>query len=255
MKKVPDDWQAHMVRVIHEAQHDLPNRHLVSLNVANGRAKVENPPEGVSIFNFHYCVPPDVVAMNYALNKVIGENETGFRGPHDVLYRTEAWDFLLAGGAIYNNLDYSFSADHPDGMLRGFKSPGGGSPELRFQLGILKRFLDGFEFVEMKPDPSCVMKSSEKLDWQALTKSGVAYAVYFHVPLPNKPKAIEDHLRKGVRSRVTLNLPPGRYKADWVDTKTGETLRTDSWNQTEKEHEIETPAFDDDIALKITTNR
>jgi len=27
----------------------------------------------------------------------------------------EAWEFLLAGGALFNNLDYSFTAAHPDG--------------------------------------------------------------------------------------------------------------------------------------------
>ena len=41
---------------------------------------------------------PDAVAMNYGLNKVIGDNETGFRGTNDTPYRTEAWDFIIAGG-------------------------------------------------------------------------------------------------------------------------------------------------------------
>ena len=56
----------------------------------------EKPHPAVSIFNFHYTTPPDAVTWNYALNKVIGENETGFRGTKDLVYRTEAWDFLLA---------------------------------------------------------------------------------------------------------------------------------------------------------------
>src|SRR5690606_7883804 len=116
--------------------------HLISLNVANGAAKVENPHPDVSIFNFHYCVPPVTVKMNYGLNKLIGENETGFRGKHDFLYRSEGWDFLLAGGGLYNSLDYSFTVDHPAGDLMEFKAPGGGSPQLRRQLGILKTFLE-----------------------------------------------------------------------------------------------------------------
>jgi hypothetical protein len=49
---------------------------------------------------------------------VIGENETGFRGRDDDLYRTERWAFLLAGGGLYNNLDYSFTPAHPDGTTR-----------------------------------------------------------------------------------------------------------------------------------------
>jgi hypothetical protein len=107
------------------------------LNVSNGRRKVENPHSAVSIFNFHYCVPPDTVAMNFELNKVIGENETGFRGRHDFLYRSEGWDFLLAGGGLYNNLDYSFTSAHPGGDFLDYRSPGGGSPDLRKQLGLM----------------------------------------------------------------------------------------------------------------------
>ncbi|MEZ6059083.1 MAG: DUF6298 domain-containing protein [Planctomycetaceae bacterium] len=117
-------WQHTIVDAIVEAEREFPRKHLISMNIANGRQKVDQPHPAVSIFNFHYCVPPDTVAMNYGLNKVIGENETGFRGSSDVLYRTEGWDFLLAGGGLYNNLDYSFSAKHPDGSLTGYNSPG-----------------------------------------------------------------------------------------------------------------------------------
>ncbi|MBM4092797.1 MAG: hypothetical protein FJ276_25825, partial [Planctomycetes bacterium] len=61
------DWQHAIVDTIVEAEKDFPARHLISLNVANGRQKVERPHASVSIFNFHYCVPPDTVAMNYGL--------------------------------------------------------------------------------------------------------------------------------------------------------------------------------------------
>src|SRR6185295_6340316 len=145
------DWQHRIADVIVDEEKNNSFKHLISQTIANGRAKVETPHPAVSIFNFHYCVPPDVVPMNWALDKVIGENETGFRGKEDVLYRTEGWDFLVAGGAIYNNLDYSFSAKHPDGTLLEYTSPGGGNPTFRKQLAILRRFLNGFDFVAMTP--------------------------------------------------------------------------------------------------------
>ena len=115
-----------------QTEAELDQQHLISLNIANGRKKVESPHPDVSIFNFHYCVPPDVVAMNHELARVIGENETGFRGSDDLLYRTEAWAFLLAGGAPYNNLDYSFAVGHEDGTFAyPATQPGGGNPGLR----------------------------------------------------------------------------------------------------------------------------
>ncbi len=106
---VTTEWQHRILDAIVAEEKDFPHRHLISLNIANGRAKVTRPHPAVSLFNFHYCHPPDVVALNRHLNKPIGENETGFRGKVDVLYRTEGWDFILAGGALYNNLDYSFT--------------------------------------------------------------------------------------------------------------------------------------------------
>ena len=49
--------------------------------------------------------------------------------------------------------------------------------------------------------------------------AGKAYAVYLHVKLPRKPKASD--YDKEVQADVRLNLPAGRYQAEWVNTKTG----------------------------------
>ena len=75
---VTKEWQHRIADIIVDAEKDFPHRHLISMNIANGRAKVTDPHQSVSIFNFHYCYPPDVVALNWNLNRVIGENETGF---------------------------------------------------------------------------------------------------------------------------------------------------------------------------------
>jgi len=248
---VTTEWQHRIVDVIRQTEAEVPNRHLVSINVANGRKKVERSHPGVSIFNFHYCVPPDTVAMNYQLGKVIGENETGFRGRHDFLYRSEAWDFLLAGGGLYNNLDYSFTPKHPDGTFLEYRSPGGGSPALRKQLRILKGFLYGFDFVRMKPETAFIKRVSPKLSIRALTESGRAYAIYLHVPLPTKPKNIKDHLRDNVRATLTLALPRGEYSSEWIDTKTGETTQTETFSHAGGDRTISSPVFANDIALRI----
>ena len=56
------EWQAHIAKVIHEADG---GRHLISQNIANGSKKVAEPDPRVSIFNFHYSRPPESVGMNY----------------------------------------------------------------------------------------------------------------------------------------------------------------------------------------------
>jgi hypothetical protein len=215
------EWQHEIVDAIIETERDLPNKHLISMNIANGRAKVEDPHPGISIFNFHYCVPPDVVQMNWKLQGVIGENETGFRGSDDLLYRTEAWDFLMAGGGLYNNLDYSFTPPFPDGTFSGYSSPGGGSPELREQLGILRRFLESFDFLDMVPDNNVILSVDPELAAYTLVEPGEQYAVYLHAPLPNKPRRITDHVMENVTANLRLDLPEGEYAIEWLDVKSG----------------------------------
>ena len=146
-------WQHHIADVIVECEKAFAHQHLISQNVANLKGVVQKPYPAVSIFNFHYAGPPDTVGMNNQLNKPIGDNETGFQGIDDGPYRREAWEFILAGGALFSHLDYSFTVGHEDGS---FVLPrgqwGGGSPALRKQLRHLKEFMAGFDFLRMKPD-------------------------------------------------------------------------------------------------------
>ncbi|MGH9360873.1 MAG: hypothetical protein ACRD2T_03085, partial [Thermoanaerobaculia bacterium] len=106
---VTPEWQRRIARTIADAEAGLPHRHLIAQNIANFSAKVEDPDPQVSILNFHYASPPAAVAENYHLRRPIAFDESGFRGPQDAPYRTEAWEFLVAGGAVYSNLDYSYT--------------------------------------------------------------------------------------------------------------------------------------------------
>jgi hypothetical protein len=251
IRNVSEQWQRRIIEFIVATEKELPNRHLISLNVANGRKKVENPNPAVSIFNFHYCIPPDVVAMNYDLNRVIGENETGFRGKHDLLYRDEGWNFLLAGGALYNNLDYSFTAAHPNGDFVEYTSPGGGSPKLRRQLGILKRFVESFDFVRMRPDDAIVRDVSDGLAVRVLAERQKQYAIYLHVPLAQKPERIADYLRDRADGTITIDIPAGRYLAQWIDTLTGDEIASDELAHQGGPMQLRSPMFSQGIALRI----
>ena len=201
------DWQHRMADVIAETERILPKKHLISQNIANGKALIETPHPAVSIFNFHYVSPPDAVGMNYGLNKVIGDNETGFKGTNDAPYRIEAWEFIFAGGGLYNNLDYSFAAGFEDGtFVYPAKQPGGGNPALRRQMRWLKEFIEGFDFVRMRPDPSIVLSLPEKSSVRALVEAGRQYAIYWR--------------GTGV-CKLELELPAGRYEVVWLNPLTG----------------------------------
>jgi hypothetical protein len=235
---VTGDWQRRIIDVLVAAEEKLPNRHLISLNVANGSKKVDKPHPAVSVFNFHYASPPTAVKENFALGKVVGENETGFKGTADTHYRMEAWEFLLAGGGLYNNLDYSFAVGHEDGTFKyPDKTPGGGNAGFRTQMRVLKQFLDGFDFVRMKPDETALKGGlPPKGRARVLSEPGKQYAVY---------------LFGGKAAKPSLALPDGRYTAEWVSPVTGKVLKTETITASGTPVELNSPEFDPDIALRI----
>jgi hypothetical protein len=229
-------WQTHIAAVLTEAEKKLPRRHLIAQNIANASAKIDQPDPLVSVFNFHYATPPDAVAQNYALGKPLGDDETGFRGGEDATYRTEGWDFLLAGGAVYDNLDYSFTTEHEDGTARP-DAPGGGGRELRRQLGILKRFMESFDLPRMKPDAAVIAGGlPDKATARVLSDPGKAYALY---------------LRGGQEVRLKLKLPVGRYRAEWLHPRTGETEAGVDLTVAAETIDLASPRYDGEIALAI----
>ena len=237
---VTTDWQDHIVETIREAEKTLPERHLISMNYANGSKKVEKPNPGVSIFNFHYCYPPDAVAQYCGLDCVIGENETGFKGSGDDTYRMEGWDFILAGGGLYDNLDYSFTVSNPDGTRVDYQAPGGGSATLRRQLRTLHEFIQSFDFVRMKPDSSVITSGLSALpngaQAHALVERGRQYAIY---------------IRGGDRIDLKLDLPAGDYEAEWLDPITGKTTRVEQPVAGGGAVTLPSPRYPKDIALRL----
>ena len=188
------EWQYAIAETIVQAESHQAHKHMIAQNIANKAKVIESPNPHISIFNFHYAKPPVTVAQNFHLNKVIGDDETGFAGDDRVKpYRLEGWDFLIAGGAVYSNLDYSFAVGHEDGSAE-INAPGGGGPELWRQLKILKDFLEGFDFIHMTPDDSVITAGTpEGTTARALTLPGKAYAIYV------KGNGVE---------KLSINLPP-----------------------------------------------
>jgi hypothetical protein len=233
---VTREWQYRIAVAIADAERGAPYRHLIAQNIANGSQRIERPAPGVSIFNFHYATPPDAVTANFGLNKAIADDETGFRGDADFTYRAEGWDFFLAGGGAYDNLDYSFTPAQPGGTAVP-RAPGGGGRTLRVQLAILKSFLEGFDFVKMTPDPSVVRGPLPgKITARAIVWMGRQYVVYVRGP--------------GL-STLTLDLPAGQYQVRWLNTKTGRTESERVMNHPGSLATLPVPSYEEDIALGI----
>jgi hypothetical protein len=230
-------WNDRIIAVIADAETDLEHKHLIAQGVAARSAKIHDPNPRVSIFNFH-AARPESVTLNYGLKKPIADDETAaFNLPQHI--RAEAWQFLLAGGAVFDHLDLSFAVGHEDGTLKG-NGPASG-PEFRRQLQILNEFMKSLDFVRMKPDVSIIKAGvPDGGSVQALVDESRQYGIYLH---GNR------------QAKLTISLTQGRYTAEWVNTQTGRIDCSTTFDHPGGDRDLVPPEYRDDIALRIRRAR
>jgi hypothetical protein len=229
------EWQKHIAAVIKETESKFASRHLIAQNINNGSERVTNPDPNISILNFHYANPPSAVEENNSFKGVIGCDETGFQGQADSPYREEGWDFIMAGGALYNNLDYSFTISNPEGTAKvDPPTPGGGGVTFRAGMSALRKFMDSFNFIKMFPDKT--IQAPNGITLRALSEPGKQYAIY---------------IRGGNQTTIKLDLPKGKYQIKWTNTRTGETLKTQQMTHKSGTIEAVSPEYDGDTAVSI----
>ncbi|MGH7139860.1 MAG: hypothetical protein ACREHD_29325, partial [Pirellulales bacterium] len=116
-------------------------------------------------------------------------------------------------------------------------APGGGGRALREQLGTLKRFLERFDFIAMRPDKSIVVGGvPEKGAVQALVNVGREYAIY---------------LRGGGAAELVLRLSSGEYRVEWLHPRTGKRDGPTQLQIAAEPIRLKTPPYEHDLALSV----
>jgi len=230
-------WQRRIAQAIVDEERALPHRHLIAQNISNFRLPVNDGDlvSEASILNFHYAYP-EVVNWNRGLKRVIGYDETGFAGRDDATYRRQAWNFVLSGGAIYNNLDYSFSVGREDGADLENKAPGGGSPTLRRQLKVLSEFVHRLDLAKMEPNPLLVARAPGVVPRVLSARDGRAHALYLQ---GRAPTALE------------LNMTGGSWTAEWISIEDGKVLKRETVSGGNAATVLTSPDFADAVALRL----
>lgn len=206
------EWHKTISAWIVEAEKMQRKKHLISHNIANFKMPAYASDPYISIYTFHYALP-EAVTINYGLNKVIGFNETGFAGKNDDTYRRQAWRFMMSGGGLFGQLDYSFTVGHEDGTDLENDAPGGGSPTLRKYFRILKNYLESLQLASLHPDASFLQHTAGAFAYPM--RDAKHWVVYIE-PMLSKPAAL------------SLALPKGKYTATWTDVQTGAVLKTET---------------------------
>jgi hypothetical protein len=236
---LPDEatmaWQTRVAEWVASEEAGLQNKHMIAQDCCNFRYAMRDVLPGVNVVNFHYAYP-EAATLNYGLGKALSYDETGFLGQSDDAYTRQAWNFMLAGGSVFDGLDYSFTVGHEDGSDVEPNGPGGGSPELRRRLKVLSLFLQGLPLVEMRPDFDLV-KHASGVATHALSSERGESAVYLD---GNGP------------AELILNLPAGDYAVWWVDVVSGAKKDGGAFKHEGGKKSVKCPMFKGGIAMRIS---
>jgi hypothetical protein len=253
-------WIGHFVDVIRQTEAALPKEHLLG-------QQVEGPIGGPVDFSAHKDVSvivtqyiwetPDqqlggMKALDelYGRNKPIDLNETGYyplaswyQGDKAADVRVEAWEFMAGGGSSFNNLNGVFTVRDPAG-----KAPAN-LPVLK-TMHAVKQFIESFDFMKMRPDRAFVVGAMPAgIHYRGMSEPGKQYCLYHH---HSKLKSyVYEALPGTYQERLTLELPAGPYRAEWVDPADGSVLAAESFTHTGGRRLIVTPKHTVDVALRI----
>ncbi len=233
-------WQRRISDAIADEERRLPRKHLIAQNIANGSARVTDPDPNVQILNFHYTSPPVAVAENADLKRIVTCDETGFQGIAGEPYRRQGWAFMLSGGGMYNNLDYSFTVAHPDGTeVVEEPTPGSGGPAFRKQMATLLRFMNALDLAAVAPDTSWLKPADGAAQAFAMARPGAQYAAY---------------ICGGAGGGLTVTLPAGRYRVRWTQPLTG-AVTDRTCTSTGAPLQITPPDYPGEAAVLVTLKR
>jgi hypothetical protein len=240
------EWIREVSGWIVDEESRLPKKHLISVDYCNeGRLitpeELEKYWKNISVFNHHYDRDAVSVRLNYdQTDRAFAFNETGLMPPNSDEYRIQGWRYLMCGGALYNNLDFTFTTGHEDGTGTAEFScewyEGCGDPGIKKEMSALAGFFSSIDFVHMHPAKDLLPVYFGDKDIYVLANEGKQYAVY---------------IVGGKNTWTQLSVPDGTYQVDWIDPATG-NLITSSTGVSQKENlRLHGPDYKTDLAIRI----
>jgi hypothetical protein len=233
------DW------IINE-EKKLPKKHILSVDYCNEGQVITNEElekywTNISVFNHHYDKDAASVRLNYkSIPRAFAFNETGLMPKYSEAYRIQGWRYMMSGGALYNNLDFTFQVGHEDGSGNAEFScewyQGSGDPRVRMEISQLAKFFNTLDFVHMQPVKDLFTVYFGDREYYILANPGRQYAIY---------------VLGGVNTIYRLSVPFGKYRVSWIDPATGIKIRQDEVNHTSGELRLQGPDYKTDMAIRI----
>ena len=249
-------WISAMADTLVEAERELPHKHLIAQQVELGVDFTEDERVGLITVqyiwhnHFRQVGGPEALDCYTLRQKPMELNETAYFpvwyvGDAVAASRVEAWEFLVGGGAAFNQLNGFFTAADPQGD----------APEnlaALAQLKVLKEFLYGFDVGAYQPQNKFLDRSH--LPWGTFARSGGSegqWAVYVHHSALKHDNTCYIVRPGAYREELPVRLPAGCYEACWVQPETGAVVLSEKFNHAGGVRVLATPEHAIDIAVKI----
>lgn len=258
-------WISEMVDAVIAAEAGLSNKHLIAQQVEGGGA------QGPVDFSADHRVPVitgqygwqngnqvgsfKLLDQKYGLEKPIEFNETsvyplwypgGDRFAHS---RVEAWEFIVGGGAGFNQLNSLYATGNED-------AAGTCNEVILHQLKLLQDFMHSFDFVRMRRDEKLLAAPLPPGTFgRGMSEVGRQYAFYLHHS--RNPKANDSlflcyETQPGsYEEDLDFRLAPGQYCVEWVEPATNKVLRSSTVAHAGGVRRFRTPRYMVDVALRI----
>lgn len=251
-------WISHLIDVVIKTEAEHPNRHLIAQQVQGdlGDKGDFSADPRVDIVVGQYAWHDDgkqfggiqLLETDYEHAKPIELNETAYypvwyTEDREAASRVEAWEFVIGGGASFNQLNGMFTIFNPTGS-------DSNNHKVLTALLNLRNFIESFDFIRMKRDTSTVCAGVPAgARAQCISQSGQQYAFYIHHSIHRinrfvtQPGIYQEHL--------VFDLPRGQYAVEWHSPESGLIVARESLKHFSGQTTLITPFYVTDIALRI----
>ena len=241
------EWIKEVSDWIVKEEKELPKQHLLSVDYTNEGRLISNEEQkeywgNISVFNHHYDKNAESVKLNYGINKVLSFNETGLMPASTPQYRIQGWKYLMSGGALYDNLDFTFEVGSEDGnggtefTCSGYN--GCNDKNVKYELAALLGFMNSFDFASCRPNNDIVTCAFGDQNFCVLENPGKEYAIYIYGDTNT--------------GTIQLGIEPGRYEVTWINPSEGKIIEQDEKKtNTQGGLQLMSPDYVDDIALLL----
>jgi len=253
-------WVSHFVGVIKGAENSLSKKHLIAQEVEGpigGPIDLSGNPD-VSIVVGQYVWEGGseqiggmkALDFEYGHNKVIEFNETAYypvwyKGDQVAASRVEAWEFMVGGGASFNQLNGRFTVQDPAG-----RTPD--NAQILAALQTLKNFIFTFDFLKMRPDKTFIKSEVPQGAYRrSISQPGEQYALYQHHSKLEERNHYYIVTPGAYHEEIALTLPGGTYKSEWIEPASGSVVQIENFTSQGRERTFTVPPYTVDIALRI----